>query len=898
MADTTSPPAESPVTASVDLDYRRILERARYGLFQTTPEGRFLSVNLAFAQMCGYASPEAMIAEVTDIGQQMYVSPEQRAEFLQQMQQAGEVHSLEIQIRRKDGSRLWVMEHARAVRDAQGNILWYEGIIEDITARKQTQAQLEKSARQLTALSQMGLTVASTLDQSVVLRRVLDEVSFLLNADGVAVLLVEGERLVMAAVSATGTVGLIGRWMPITAGVAGEVIHTTRPVLVNDATGQAKVFRPLEQFTLFETQAMAAAPLKLQGQIIGVIEAVHEEVRAFVSEDLQMLEAAANWAAIAIGNARQHARLQRRLQESEALSVISQALNETHELEAILQMIVNSARQIIPKVERAVIHLLDEDAQTLRSAAYSSEDALSRSDLAMRPGEGVAGRVMAEGVPINVGDIRTDPRYLPRGPMPNLRSLLVAPVQSGDRRLGTISVQSTEPYVFSVDDEQLLRTLGLQAALAIENARLLAAESRARRDAEILGEIGTTLSSTLNYERLLDQLLEQVGRLVPYDAAALFLVEGNIYARTARQRGYDQFGEETVRAISGLALDITATPRLRHMTETGLPLVVTDVRSDVTWLPRPVSARVGSWVGAPISLQNLGVMAFFSLEKLEPGFYNAEHAHKLAAFAGQASLAIQNARLYANLEKSLAYEKSVRAQMVQTEKLAAMGRLVASVAHELNNPLQAIQNSLYLVSQENELGPQSREDLQVALTEADRMADLIGRLRETYRPAAAEHFRYESLNAIIEEVLRLIATHLRHNNVTAEFKADARLPKVPSVRDQLKQVILNLCLNAVEAMPRGGQLTIQTHYLPQQNEVSVAITDTGSGIDTADLRSIFEPFFTKKEGGTGLGLFITYEIIQRHLGRVEAESQVGRGSTFRVWLPVTRPEMPEHDERF
>lgn len=759
-------------------------------------------------------------------------------------------------------------------------------------ARAPAQVQLEKSARQLAALSQMGQAVASSLDQAIVLDRVLEGVKLLLSADSVAVLLVDAGHLSMAAVGGAGQTSLIGQRMPITAGVAGRVLQTGQPILAQAGAELARIFSALEQFGLAEAHSFLAAPLHLQGQVIGVIEALAARPEAFGPEDVGMLEAAANWAAIAIGNARQHARIQRRLRESEAMSGISQALNETHNLDQILQMIVDAARQIIPRVQRAVIHLLDADAQALRSAAYSSPDSLTRSELAMRPGEGVAGRVMAEGVPINVGDILTDPRYLPSSRIPNLRSLLVAPVQSGDRRLGTISVQSAEPHAFSVDDEQLLKTLGLQAALAIENARLLAAESAARREAEILGEIGTILSSTLVFEQVLDRLLEQIGRLVPYDAALLLLVEARSgRARPARLRGYENFGVEAVRAARALLLDVAATPRLRHMAQTGQPLAVPDVRADPAWQPAEASAgQARSWLGAPIMIQAEGAVAFFSLDKLEPGFYRAEHAQKLIGFIGQAALAIQNARLYADLEKSLRYEKSMRARLVQTEKLAAMGRLVASVAHELNNPLQAIQNSLYLVKQESVLSPQSREDLQVALTEADRMAELINRLRDTYRPATAEQFRPESLNVLIEDVQRLIATHLRHNKVSFEFEADPGLPPVPGIRDQLKQVLLNLCLNAVEAMPKGGRLRLQTRYLVEAGEVQVTIRDTGAGIDPADLPSIFEPFFTTKEGGTGLGLFITHEIVQRHLGRLEADSMPGQGSTFRVWLPLVRAD--------
>ncbi len=892
----SSSAADGPAP-NAETQYRAFFENAVEGLFRSTMDGRFLDVNPAMAHMCGYASPAAMMLAVTDIRQQFYVFPEQRDEFIRQIHARGEVRGLEGQIYRQDGSKIWIAENARIVLDGNGQVAYYEGFAEDITARKQARARLEKQTRQLAALSQMGLTVASSLDQAVVLNRVLDEVSFLLNADSASVLLLEGNYLAVAAVGGGGAVGLIGKRMPSNMGIAGEVIQTEKAILVSEPADRARIYRPLEQFTAYETQSMWAAPLKLHGQIIGVIEAVHEAPHAFTSDDLQILEAAANWAAVAIGNARQHARTQRRLQESEAMAVISQALNETHNLDEILQMIVSAAQQIIPQVERAVIHLLDEYAPILSAAAVAGVQGSERSAFSMRPGEGIAGLVMKEGVPINVGDILADSRYLPLGRVPNLRSLLVAPVQSGERRLGTISVQSAAPQAFSDDDQQLLKMLGLQAALAIENARLLAAESAARQEAEVLSEIGKILSSTLDFEQVLDHLLEQIGRLVPYDAAALLLVGPEAgRARIARQRGYERYGEGLVRAVRAQSVDVAHTPRLQQMAETGQPLAVPDVRANPQWTQGFASAHARSWVGAPISIQGEGVVAFFSLDKEDANFYTPEHAETLNAFIGQASLAIQNARLFANLEKALRYEKSVRARMVQTEKLAAMGRLVASVAHELNNPLQAIQNSLYLVSQEATLHPQSREDLQVALTEADRMADLIGRLRDTYRPATAEQFRLESLNLLIEDVQKLIATHLRHSNVTFEFDPQARLPEVLGIRDQLKQVLLNLCLNAVEAMPTGGQLMVQTRYLDSQGEVLINILDTGSGINPADLPSIFEPFFTKKEGGTGLGLFITYEIIQRHHGRVEVESALGKGSTFRVWLPAVNPELPFKDE--
>ncbi|HRF50262.1 MAG TPA: GAF domain-containing protein [Anaerolineales bacterium] len=711
---TPEPPqavAPPPLGALIDI--------APQGVFNAQPGGRLTGVNPALARMLGYSSPAELLEQTPDLPHQLYALPDLYARLERDLLHKGSVSGHEAVWRAADERSLWVSVSAAAVRDAEGRLGEIAGVVEDITSRKQIQAQVE-----------------------------------------------------------------------------------------------------------------------------------------------------------------------RHLQESEALAVISQALNETHNLDDILRMIVDAARQIIPKAERAVIHLIDEGGSALRSAAVAGYDKAGRSEIAMRPGEGVAGRVMSEGVPINIGDIRSDPRYLTLGRVPTIRSLLVAPVQSKQRRLGTISVLSDAVEAFRDDDVRLLKAFGIQAALAIENARLLAAESTARQEAEVLGEIGVILSSTLDLEVVLERLLEQIARLVPYDVVRLMLVEHG-HARTVQLRGaeylYASDGEMPRHLVP---LEIQRVPMLRDLVATGLPVTVADVYADPDWAPELASALTRSWLGAPIVTSRDGVVAFFTLEKTQPGFYTARDAARVGLFLGPAALAVQNARLYADLGKSLHYEQSMRTRLVQTEKLAAMGRLVASVAHELNNPLQAIQNSLFLVREENTLGPQAREDLQVALTEADRMADLISRLRETYRPASAEQFKFESMNALVEEIHRLIGTHLRHRNIAFAFEPDPTLPRMLVIRDQVKQVLLNLCLNAVEAMPDGGQLRIETGFNVASGEVMTAIGDSGSGINPDDIPSIFDPFFTKKEGGTGLGLFITYEIIQRHSGRVEVESELGRGSTFRVWLPA------------
>jgi len=258
----------------------------------------------------------------------------------------------------------------------------------------------------------------------------------------------------------------------------------------------------------------------------------------------------------------------------------------------------------------------------------------------------------------------------------------------------------------------------------------------------------------------------------------------------------------------------------------------------------------------------------------------------MVAVADQLSVALQRASLYSNLQTALQQEQTVRSQLVQSERLALVGRLLASVSHELNNPLQAIQNALFLLKDEEDLSPQGKQDLDVILSEAERMASLIERLRSAYRPGRVKDFRPVELNGLIEDVHTLISTLLRQKQVAFEFHPEPDLPPISGMSDQMRQVVLNLFLNAIEVMQTGGRLFVWTQNLPQQNEVLLSVKDTGPGIDPELLPKIFDAFITDKQTGTGLGLTITRDIIEQHFGRIEAKNDPAGGAIFNVWLPL------------
>jgi two-component system, NtrC family, sensor kinase len=235
---------------------------------------------------------------------------------------------------------------------------------------------------------------------------------------------------------------------------------------------------------------------------------------------------------------------------------------------------------------------------------------------------------------------------------------------------------------------------------------------------------------------------------------------------------------------------------------------------------------------------------------------------------------------------------TAQAQLLQSAKLAAVGELAASVAHEINNPLYAARNSLYLVEQDLPPGAPERQFLEIAQGELGRIARIITRMRDFYRPTRAE-LEPTTINDVLLATIELVQTHLRHGQVAVTTDLADDLPQMTAHTDQIRQVFLNLMLNACDAMPNGGILRITSHMhlagANQPADIIVQIADTGVGIAPEHRAHLFEPFYTTKAQGTGLGLAISAHIITQHSGQIEVASEVGVGTTFTVRLPVLAP---------
>jgi two-component system NtrC family sensor kinase len=230
-------------------------------------------------------------------------------------------------------------------------------------------------------------------------------------------------------------------------------------------------------------------------------------------------------------------------------------------------------------------------------------------------------------------------------------------------------------------------------------------------------------------------------------------------------------------------------------------------------------------------------------------------------------------------------------QIGQSAKLASIGRLAAGIAHEINNPLTGVLTFAHLLQQKDTMDEQSKEDITVIIRETTRVREIVQGLLNFARESKPEKEPLD-MNEVLTETMKLLRSQKEFSKITVVEHLAPDLPVIHGDKNQLQQVFLNLSLNAVEAMERGGTLSIAT--LSENGNIQIVFQDTGCGIKKENLDDIFEPFFTTKPPtkGTGLGLSVSYGIIRRHGGSIKVESQEGEGSTFTISLPVKAPEGP------
>ena len=575
--------------------------------------------------------------------------------------------------------------------------------------------------------------------------------------------------------------------------------------------------------------------------------------------------------------------LRRRTQQTQALREIGLELASELDIDALLASIVSRAADLLDCTVGG-LYLVRPEGDALELVVGQGLDP-AQIGLLIHSGEGLAGKIWQTGEPLIVEDyhhwagrVLAYDRYA-------FDSVVGVPVCWGDCFLGVLDITSESPRSFTEADVELLSLFAAQAAIAITNARLFHAEQQRRREAEALRQASLALSSTLDTGQVLEQVVEQIGTVLAYDAAYVWWLTGES-VRIIHWSG--EVDAEIAEAIQAKELSLSRAPALARLARTRRPHVIPDTRADPHWQRLDKMEWILSWAGAPIIVAHEEVVGFLSVASTMPGRYRPDDAEVLAAFAAHTAVAIGNARLYSLTQQAYDELKDAQSRLVQSARLAAIGELAAGVAHELNNPLTSVLGFSELALHGLEPDHRCRADLSVVVGEARRARGIVLNLLDFARPVQPQRLPTD-LNESLQQTLALVSTRLKRDGIQVERDLDPALDPILLDASQMKQVFLNLITNASQAMPDGGTLTVRTWR--EGDRVFVSIGDTGSGIDPETRARIFEPFFTTKPRGTGLGLSVSLGLVHNHGGQIELESRQGEGSTFTVCLPLEPPEV-------
>lgn len=664
-------------------------------------------------------------------------------------------------------------------------------------------------------------------------------------------------------------------------GVVGRAAATRSPVLVPDVQAD-EGYLPM----IPHTRAELAVPLLVGDRLIGVLDVQSPEPGAFREDHVRLLGALAGQLAIALENARLFRQAHRRLNELSILYEVIAAATVTLDPERVIHQALLAIQRTLG-FEAVECLLLEEATGRLRSYGHYgfSEEAI-RVPLTIH--QGITGRVARTGTPALVPDVRQDPDYLEAEP--STQSELAVPMKIGERVIGVLNAESPRLNAFTEEDLRLMTTLAGHLAVILENARLYRETAQRLREVTTLYEFARRMSTTLDLGVLLDSVVMTLREVLRCRAANIMLLNPRTEMLEIRAAAgvKDRWRQEArLRIGGGIAGRVVQEKR---------PIYVPDTREDPHFVVFDPSVR--SLLCVPLMVGDR-VIGALSVDHEVPHAFQPEHERLLTIVAAQAAAAIENARLFHELkvhaeELRRAYEELQEADRLKDE-------IVQNVSHELRTPLTFIKGYADLLL-EGSMGPLTeaqREALEIIEEKTNLLDRLVGDI-VTLQRIERGTLSFEAVDIVALARISIQSFQLTAAQAGLEFAMED--PGGPVMvwgdRERLSQVLDNLLHNAVKFSPKGGRITLRV--LDLGDHVQVSVQDTGIGIPSDKLERIFERFYqvdgsTKRRfGGMGLGLAIVKRIVEAHGGRVWAESELGKGSTFYFTIP--KPPIMASDE--
>jgi signal transduction histidine kinase len=492
----------------------------------------------------------------------------------------------------------------------------------------------------------------------------------------------------------------------------------------------------------------------------------------------------------------------------------------------------------------------------------------------LRPGEGITGWVATTGKPLRTGDVREEKRYVAINA--KVRSEMAVPVEMRGQVVGLLNVDSTEVDAFSATDEARLVDMASEAAKWLELAWEIDQLRLKSRQLTSLVDTAQTILSETNLDEILEQITNQTFRLMKTRLCSVFLLndDGTELVLRACHGGSELYrGKPNLRTEDSLLGSVVT----RHK-----PVAVVDVVREKGYIQTDIARkeRLVSMLAVPLTFAEkaVGVLAVYTQQRHR---FSNDEVRILTTLGDLSAVAIEKGRLLARV---VDMEEKLRA----SERLSALGLLAAEIAHEIRNPLTVMQMLFHALVESMALDDKSQRD---ALLIGEKMRQMNRILDQVLSFARSSEPIKESVHAqqLFDDVFLLTRHKLQQQGIDVRSSVPDDLPLFRVDREQVEQVLLNLILNAAQAMPEGGTLRLSASVEEFEGEsyLVLAVRDNGQGMSQEQVDNLFAPFLTTKDTGTGIGLAIVKKIMENHQSKVEIESKVGQGTKFKLLFPMT-----------
>lgn len=657
-----------------------------------------------------------------------------------------------------------------------------------------------------------------------------------------------------------------------------QILTTRQPVMISDTrTYEGWLQRP----ELPYIHSWMGLPLLLGDRVLGIVSLDGDQAGIFTAEHMAMAQAFAANAAIAIARVELLEAEREARQSAQALLQANRILSSTLSLGEVLENILQQCSTVLPYAQGIILAYGDGAAPIISMRGYDNDTQTMCEYLKTEFRESdLFHFVKAYPKPLMLTDVLRFEGWLNMPGSADIRGWMGVPLVVRGDLVGLLMVCSDTVEAYHSGHVTIASAFADQAAIAIHNAQLYQGEQAERALAETLQQTAEALASSLQLDATLRLIMDLLSQVVAYDTAAVWLIEDE-FVRLIASRGFSEYEIEALskpHRASDAAL-------IQSMIE-GKPVLLADTHKDPRWVTPSGAVTVPhAWIGVPLVAFN-STVGMLTVGSYQPDTYTQRDMDAITAFASQAAVAIENSRLLRELEDSVYNLRMAQTQLMQSARLSAAGEVSLGVAHQINNPLTIIIAEAHLMRRHIPSESPLEESLSAINSAARTAGNVVQRMLDFARTRPTELTEVD-LRESINTVLTLFRAQLGEHVSLITDIADP-LPTINGSEEHLGEVWLNLLLNARDALQNtpNAVIRVQASLDASGDAVEVRFSDNGAGIAPEDVGKIFEPFYTTKKGGTGLGLALSRDSITTQGGSLNVEIGQGSGTTFVIRLPL------------